>query len=196
MLLRVIVVGFIIFFSGCASTKHEVEISSIDVKSKKDMSYDRKIDRILIATSFDPVILQNSGDNKLERLQNDLVGSIRRLLRSRGVETQVVEISRNPLDLNPRNFFDYSLVTFNPNQVLELTVPEATSSNGYYMSYTLQGVMYDRKLNKRVWDFNFYGKEGVRSEKLAKAIFEKFGTDGLLPVKLMGSPISRPASSE
>lgn len=181
MLVRVIFFGFIIFFSGCASTKHEIEISSIDVKSKKDMSYDRKIDRILIVTSFDPVIFQNSGDNKLERLQNDLVQSISRLLRSRGVETQVVEISRNPLDLNPRRFFNYILVTFNPNQILELTVPEAISSNDSYISYTLRGVMYDRKLNKRVWDFYFFGKEGVRSEKLAKAIFEKVGTDGLLP---------------
>jgi hypothetical protein len=181
MLLRVIVFGFILFFSGCASPKHEIEVFSIDIKSKKDMSYDKKIDRILIARSFDPVLFQNSGDNKLERLQNDLVGNIVKLLRSRGVETQVVEISRNPLDLNPRQFFDYVLVTFNPNQVLELSVPQATSFNGYYSSYILQGVMYDRKLNKRVWDFNFYGKEGVRSEKLAKAIFEKVGTDGLLP---------------
>jgi hypothetical protein len=188
MLPRIFVVGFILFLSGCATPKQDSSVVPIDVKlsqikSNKYSSYDKKIDRIIIAKSFDPVILQNPGDNKVERLKNDLMINIIKRLRSRGIETQMVEISRNSLDLNPMQFFDYSLATFKPNQVLVLTVPQATSYNGHYDSYTFHGVMYNKNYTEPVWDFNFYGREGVRSEQLGKAIFEKMDADGLLPAK-------------
>jgi hypothetical protein len=159
---------------GCA---HQV---NVNVTSIKDVTYNKKLDRILVSLSVDkfPMAFGNPihFEQKITQVFTDK-------LNKRGVIAQTVV--PNPLELESGTAMKAAVATFQPHQVMDFGAISMVSSPNGPGNLTLEGSIYDTATKKRVWRASirlsgFLDDAQTNADKLVDAVIQKLQTDGLL----------------
>jgi hypothetical protein len=175
--------GLILFATACATPKPVFDC-------KRDVSYTRKLDRVLIVSYNEEL----ADDNLRRHFCRSTTGEMVILLNKRGVQTHVT--SPNPKDLDPDAQVLQAIIRYQPQQILYFGPTKVrnnvvVSRNLYNFNTRVTRIdvgkvvfaakLLDVPTHRTVWRGEMSYWFEPEAEEVAAHLLEKLAADNLLP---------------